>query len=323
MNTRKWSKTILLFALFTLTLIGLPQFAFCTGGSGGDGGGGGGEDSNLASYQGAATTLLSELSFDEIKGLMHGLNADVRSMLLDDYSTWPPGTTVKQLIDLIDTGVPVSKLNEKERDSLLANLDQRTREYLLQDFALWTKDLDVDELRDVIKKSSDMTSRDAAAAEAAYHLVDYVNEGGKKFQTVLGYIPYVSLFTSVTLDVTREWAEGRIEEQDSGDTDKNTTVKFTSSLTTNSLSQADKIFGYAAKSKKAKALQWVLFLGNKYIESKVGNSLEKTTRLTGKAVDKHAAPLLYGTPIRQNKVTKPTYASSTGHGPGQAQHTNQ
>lgn len=157
-----------------------------------------------------------------------------------------------------------------------------------------------------------MTSRDAAGAEASYHLVNYVNEGGKFFQTVLGYIPYVSLFTSVTLDVTREWAEGRIEEQDSGYTAKNTTVKLTSSLTTNSLSQADKIFNYAAKSKKAKALQWALFLGNKYVESKVGKSLEKTTHLTGKAVDKHAAALLYGMPTRQNNVTQPTYTSSGG-----------
>lgn len=39
MNTRKWNKAILLFAVFTLTLIGLQQFAFCHGG-GGDGGGG-------------------------------------------------------------------------------------------------------------------------------------------------------------------------------------------------------------------------------------------------------------------------------------------
>ncbi len=288
-------------------------------------GGGGGEErdqfSNLASYPGAAVTLISELSFDEIKGLMHGLNADVRSMLLDDYLTWPPGKTVKQLIGLIDTGVPISRLTEKERDSLLVNMDEHVRNWFTNGWEHWRDDLNVAQMKDAIKKASDLRDN-ADGANRAYYAVDYVNKGGKFVQTVLGYIPFVSLLVTVPLDVTREWAEGRIEEKDSGEIAKNTTVKFASSFTTNYLSKSDNILGYAAKSKKAKALQCLLFLGNKLAESKVGESLEEAIHPIVKA----AAPLLYGMPTRQNKITKPTYTSSTGFGPGQThqtQHTAQ
>jgi hypothetical protein len=321
MNTRKWSKAILLFAVFTLTLIGLSQFAFCTGGSGGDGGGGGGEDSNLPSYPGAAVTLLSELSHDEIKGLMHGLNADGRSQLLDDYVTWPPGTTVKQLIHLIEKSVPISRLTEKERDSLLVNMDGHVRKWFTKDWQYWRDDVNIADMKDYIKKASDLRDN-GDYANTSYYAVDYVNKGGKFVQTVLGYIPFVSLLVTVPLDVTREWAEGRIEEKDSGEIAKKTTVKAASSVATNLLSQSDNILGYATKSKKGKALQYLLFLGNKLLESKVGEALEEAIH----PILKPAAPLLYGMPLRQNKVTKPTYTSSTGFGPGQThqtQHTAQ
>ncbi|MBW1636878.1 MAG: hypothetical protein JRJ68_11460 [Deltaproteobacteria bacterium] len=334
MNIRKWNKFALLFAVFILPLIGFQHLAFCHGGGGGSDGEERDQFSNLASYQGAATTLLSELSYDEIKGLMHGLNADVRSMLLDDYLTWPPGTTVKQLIGLIDTGVPVSRLNEKERDSLLANLDDEIRNYLLNDWDQWTGDLDVADLKNAVKKWQAMPAAWAQAQDNMTKGVEFVDWAGQKAETVLAFTP-VGLFWAVLIATTRAGAESRKKGNGSYDILKDAVLEGGFSYVTNSLSKADNILDLATTGAKDKVKQLMVYLSVKYAEGEAGNAVkdtasEVTTTVTNKKNQEIAATfvsnLMYGMPTRENKATTPTYSSSTGYGPGQThqmQHTAQ
>ncbi len=328
MNKRKWSKFVLLFAVVTLTLIGFQQSAFCHGG----GGGGDGEQrdqfSNLASYQGAATTLLSELSYDEIKGLMHGLNADVRSMLLDDYSTWPPGTTVKQLIGLIDTGVPVSRLTEKERDSLLVNLDEEIRNYLLNDWEHWTKDIDVADLKGAIERWQAMPAGWADVQDKETKILEAIDWVGEKAQTILGYCPGIGLATAVILDTVRAGANARKDGKNTSEIAGAAAVKGTISFVFNYYSKADEILDTATEG----AIDIAVYLGVKEAEAQAGSALEKSANITATDIEHmeiaatFVNDMVYGMPTRENRVTQPTYTSSTGYGPGQThqtQHTAQ
>lgn len=334
MNKRKWSKSVLLFAVFTLTLIGFQQSAFCTSGGGGDG-----EErdqfSNLASYQGAATTLLSELSYDEIKGLMHGLDADVRTKLLADTATMPPGTTVKQLIDCIDTGVPFSRLTEKERDSLIVNLEEKTRTFHLTGWERWAKDAKVSDIKRAIRiwehEDRVRANRNARNANEAAIIVDDIDWAGQQAQAVLAYCP-VGLLWSVLLDTGRAGAEEYKKGKGLYDIGKAAVVDGAFSYVTNSLSKADQILEVATTGAKETFIQLAVYVGAKHLEGEAGDAVKDTAAKVGTAVVKKknreiaatvASDLAFGMPTRQNKVTQPTYTSSTGYGPGQTQHTAQ
>jgi hypothetical protein len=330
MKIRKWSKLFLLFAVFILPLIGFQHLAFSHGGGGGSDGEERDQFSNLASYQGSRTTRISELSHAELNALMHGLNGEVRDALLADFSNWPEGVTVRDLIKVIDSGTPVSSLTDKDLEELLAGLDKRSRDFMLEGFDQTYENLNVDDLKGDIRRQAERDRIHANMAaywtDKAATSVEVADWVGEKVQFVLGYCPGVGFATSVILDTAREGANERKKGKSSEEIIKSMAVKATSSSVTNYASKADEIFNFAAEGTKKKAVQLATYLSVKYSESKVGNSLEETTRLTGKAINKLAAPVLYGTPTRKNKATKPTYMSSTGYGPGQThqtQHTAQ
>lgn len=327
-----------IFLVFILGVIGvsLPSgvVAHSGGGGGSEGSGeGGGNSSNLATYQGSASTFVSELSSEELNTLMSGLNVEDRDLILADYSQWPANTTVKQLIALIDTGVPVSVLTEKDIEALLSILDQKTREYLLIDFVYWTKDLSVSDLKQTVINwaEGDRVRANMAASitDKAATVVEIVDEVGEKTQTVLGYCPGVGLATAVTLDTVREAANSRKKGKDSGEIAKDAGVKFMSSLTTNYVSKADGILDIAVKGTKEKAAQLAVYLGIKVAEGKAGSALEDTTRKAGGAVNKKnleiaatfVNDLVYGQSKRENKVAQPTYSTSPGFAPGQTHQT--
>jgi hypothetical protein len=341
MNKRKWSKSLLLFAVFTLTLLGFQQPAFCTGGSGGDGGdgGGGGEErdqvSNLASYPGAAATLLSELSFDEIKVLMHGLDADVRTKLLADTATWPPGVTVKQLIDCIDTGVPFSRLTEKERDSLLVNLEEQARTYNMRGWEHWSKDAKVSDMKRAIRvwehEDRVRANRNAGNTDEAAIIVDNIDWVGQQSQAILAYCP-VGLLWAVLLDTGRAGAEEYKKGSGIYDIGKAAVVDGAWSYVTNTLSKADKILDVATTGAKEKGKQLAVYLGAKFVEGEVGDAVKDSAANVVTAVTKKknqeiaatvASDLAFGMPTRKNKATGPTYMSSSGYGLGPTQHKAQ
>lgn len=335
MTKRKWSKSVLLFAVFTLTLMGFQQFAFCTGGGGGDG-----EErdqfSNLASFQGAATTKVSELSREELIALMSGLNADVRDSLLADFSNWPEGVTVKDLIHVIDSGVPVSALTEKDIEELFSGLDEKTREYLLTDFDLVYENKTVRDLKGDIQRwlegnrvRANTWAYFVDKAATSVEIADWV---GEKTQTVLGYCPGVGLATAVILDTTRAAADARKEGKNTSEIAEAAAVKGTFSFFFNYYSKADEILETAVQGATEKAGQLALYLGAKEAEAQAGSALEKSTSIKAKDIENmeiaatFVKDMVYGMPARKNKVTKPTYTSSTGYGPGQThqtQHTAQ
>lgn len=338
MNIRKWSKAILLFAVFTLALIGFQQFAFCHGGGGGGGGGGDGEDrdqfSNLASYQGAATTKVSELSRDELIALMSGVNAEARDSLLADFSNWTEGVTVKDLISVIDSGVPVSALTEKDLDKLFSGLEKATRDYLRDDyFEFVYENKTVRDLKGDIQRWLEGNRVRANAwayfvdkAATSVEVTDWV---GEKPQTILGYCPGVGLATGVILDIARAAANARKEGKDISKIAEAAAVKGTLSFLFNYYSKADEILETAVQGATEKAWQLALFLGVKEAEGQTGSALEKSTNITAKDIENveiaatFVKDLVGGMQTRQNKVTKPTYMSSGGLDPEQTQHTAQ
>ena len=336
MNIRKWSKFALLFAVFILPLIGFQHLAFAHGGGGGSDGEERDNFSKLATFQGSMTTKVSELSQEELSGLLHGLDAGVRDALLADFSNWPEGVTVRDLIKIIDSGTPVSSLTDKDIEELFAGLDKATREYLLQDFDLVYENLNVDDLKGDIKKwiEGDRVRANNWAywidkAATSVEIADWV---GEKTQFVLSYCPGVGFATAVALDTAREGANERKKGKSREEIVKAMAVKATSSSITNYLSKADDILGFAAKGAKEKALQLALYLGFKEVEGQAGSALEKSANIKAKDIENvetaatFVKDLVYGMPARKNKATKPTHMASTGYGPGQThqtQHTAQ
>ncbi len=323
MGKKKWGKLILLFAAIILPLIGLQHLAFCHGGGGG---GGGGEErnqfENLPTYSGAATTFVSELTYEEIKDLMSGLNAETRSMLLDDYLTWPQNTTVKALIALIDTGVPVSNLNEDEKDFLLGNLDTKIKDFLLKDWSAWTENMDVADIKKTIKNWQALPAGWAKNQDMMTTVVEYLDEGGQKAQAILAFCP-VALPYAVAIDVVRGGAEANKNGKNSGEILKDTIIAGATSFAINKWSKADDILDKAKESKHIKTAI-IKYLGYKETENQVGSAAQKITHIEAQDIEKveiittFVKELTFGMPIRKNRVKGPKYRSNTGYAPGQS-----
>ncbi len=318
--------TMLFLTFFTILAFGVHELAFCHshGGRGGRDRGKGEyrHSSNLARYNGAAVTFVSDLTQEEIDALTAGLSFEVREALLNDMSSWPEGVTVKQFITLIDSGTPVSVLTETDIKELLATLNENTRQFLMQDFSLWTADMSVLELKETLANWNEgdrvRANMNAYFTDMAASSVEFLDWFGEKVQIILAFCPGIGTLPAVSLDILREGANSRKKGNTPSQIAEDAMTKGSISFLFNYFSKADEIFNIAAQGKNIEqvAPAMAAYMFTKHAENETSSTIEKLPKSDENDMTifaNFARDFIYGMPQKsRNKVKKPTPISSSG-----------